>query len=110
MGDVAKDANLPLKLQNRLLQNRAISSIQILFTRRLSLLCFGTLSNKAARCLSIRAQRTSGSVDLKGERMGTSFVFVENLGSDIILELTAPVGGPLATLRAEAFGSACCHE
>ena len=47
---------------------------------------------------------TDDSVDLKGERLGTSFVVVEKPRSDIILELTAPVGGPLATLRAEAVG------
>ena len=69
---------------------------------------------KAARCVSIRAQRTSacywatdGSVDLKGERMGTGFVVVENPWSDIILELAAPVSGPLATLRADAVGLLC---
>ena len=47
---------------------------------------------------------TDGNVNVKGERMRTGCVVVENLGSDIILELTAPVGGPVATLRAETVG------
>ena len=52
---------------------------------------------------------TFGSADLKGKCMGTSFkiVAVEKTGSDIILELAAPVGGPLATLGAKAVRLLC---
>ena len=36
--------------------------------------------------------------------MGTSFVVVEKHGSAVSLQFSAPVGGPLAILRAEAVG------
>ena len=47
---------------------------------------------------------TGGSLSLRKERMGTSFVLVEKPGSAVSLQFSAPVGGPLATLRAEAVG------
>ena len=47
---------------------------------------------------------TDGSVNLKEDRMGASFVVVEAQKSVALLTLSAPVGGPLATLRAEAVG------
>ena len=46
-----------------------------------------------------------GSLSLRKERMGTSFAFVEKPGSALSLQFSAPVGGSLATLRAEAIGS-----
>ena len=45
---------------------------------------------------------TDGSVHYGTERMGAGLVVTEGLGSEIILELSAPVGGPLASLRSEA--------
>ena len=45
---------------------------------------------------------TDGSLSLRKERMGTSFVLVEKPGYVVSLQFSAPVGGPLATLRAEA--------
>ena len=36
--------------------------------------------------------------------MGTSFVLVEKPGSAALLQFSAPVGGPLATLRIEVIG------
>ena len=36
--------------------------------------------------------------------MGASFVMVEKPGSDVLFDFSAPVGGPLASLRAEAVG------
>ena len=36
--------------------------------------------------------------------MGASFVLVEEPGSAVLLRFSAPVGGPLATLQAEAVG------
>jgi hypothetical protein len=47
---------------------------------------------------------TDVSVNLKKECMGASFVLVENPGSGVLLSLSAPIGGPLASLRAEAVG------
>ena len=43
---------------------------------------------------------TDGSVDYKQERMGAGFAV--GLEPALLLELSAPVGGPLATLRSEA--------
>ena len=45
-----------------------------------------------------------GSADLRANRQGTGFVVKEEVGSAILLELSAPVGGPVASLRAEAIG------
>jgi ribonuclease HI len=45
---------------------------------------------------------TDGSVDLKKERMGASFILVDKPGSEALIVFSAPVGGPLASLRAEA--------
>ena len=47
---------------------------------------------------------TDGSVNLKKERMGASFILVDKPGSEALLVLSTPVGGPLASLRAEAVG------
>ena len=47
---------------------------------------------------------TDGSVNLKTERMGASFILVDKPGSEAPLVLSTPVGGPLASLRAEAVG------
>jgi hypothetical protein len=47
---------------------------------------------------------TDGSVNLKKERMGSSFILVDKPGSEALLVLSTPVGGPLASLRAEAVG------
>ena len=45
-----------------------------------------------------------GSADLRANRQGTGFVVKEGVGSAILLELSAPVGGPVASLRAETVG------
>jgi ribonuclease HI len=47
---------------------------------------------------------TDGSVNLKEERMGASFILVDKPGSEALIGFSAPVGGPLASLRAEAVG------
>jgi hypothetical protein len=47
---------------------------------------------------------TDGSVDLKKELMGASFILVDEPGSEALIVFSAPVGGPLASLRAEAVG------
>ena len=45
-----------------------------------------------------------GSADLRANRQGTGFVVTEGPDHRIILELSAPVGGPVASLRSEAVG------
>ena len=45
-----------------------------------------------------------GSADLRANRQGTGFVVTEGADHRIILELSAPVGGPVASLRSEAVG------
>ena len=45
-----------------------------------------------------------GSVNLKKERMGATFILVDKPGSEALFVFSTPVGGPLASLRAEAVG------
>jgi hypothetical protein len=39
------------------------------------------------------------SVNLKNELMGAFFILVDKPGSEALIVLSAPVGGPLASLR-----------
>ena len=94
-------AHLPLELQNRL-GNWLSRRYDIYSLWRLSFVCFGMLSNKTARRLSIRARWSPRRT------IGTSFVVVEKSGSDVILELTSPVGGPFDKRLSDY--SACCNE
>jgi ribonuclease HI len=47
---------------------------------------------------------TDRGFNVKKERMGASFILVDKPGSEALIVFSAPVGGPLASLRAEAVG------
>ena len=45
-----------------------------------------------------------GSADLRANHQGTGLVVTDEGGHTILIDFSAPVGGPVASLRSEAAG------
>ena len=84
------------------------STVWLRLLCRWSSATFEMLPSKTTGRLSILAwlalAATDGSLSLRKELMGASFVVFEKPGSAVSLQFSASVGGPLATLRSEAVG------
>ena len=101
------EANLPLKIQHKLgeLNSRRYDLYSLSDGPPRPLLCYREKQQDARQNLHDGPlAATDGSLSLWKEHMGTSFVLVKKPGSAVSLQFSAPVGGPLATLRAEAVG------